>query len=832
MHESPQLTPASLAASKPKPIIGVCDAIIRWTLLSLTFLIPLFFLPWTTEVTEVNKQLLLFVGAIVAGLAWLGKMLAERRFEYRRSIVNVIVLLFLGVYAISTWLSESAYLSLIGDFGQEKAGLFTVLALAVIYFVAVNNVTTEAMLKKMTYALIFSGFVAALFGLLQGLGWYILPFEFARTQSFNTVGTAASLGLYLAFTITLAGGMLLSGHGQDGRATKKDVVMKVLVAATALLSLFIVAALDYWPITVSLLVSSALLIAYSFVHARSMKGLGGILLPIAALIVSLMLLFFRFPVKLGYPAEVMPSMRATANITMQTLRQDAFFGSGPGTFIYDYAAHHATDVNATAFWNVRFDRGSTRFFTLLATLGLLGTLSWLMVSLFLLCSAGKKLLKADEHTWHILIGMFSAWFLLVLSKFLYSSTLSLEFVFWVMMAMLVVVHKHDFYSVRFERSPRAAMVVSFVFILGVVFSLSGLFVEGQRYVAEIDYAQAIAADEAGDNPDRVVAKLTSAVSLNQKNDVYLRNLALALLSKADRLISDPLGFTQNEGESDDAFAARQRTEAENRLRTASQYTADAVTVAKQATDINPTNVANWSVLASVYRSLMGMTEGSDAWAIQSYEKAIEREPNNPALRTNLGDIYLAQVVTASKDLESKDETVKTAAQAKVDELLGKAVDTFNKAIELKSDYGAAHFSLSLALDRQGKLEEAITKMETVATLNPRDVGVGFQLALLYYRNDQKEDAIKLLESVVALSPNYSNAHWYLATMYDERGDIDKAIAEMEKVLELNADNQQVVDKLAELRLKKSQPPVAGQTGELPPPVTQPLENAGQPAVGQ
>ena len=123
-------------------------------------------------------------------------------------------------------------------------------------------------------------------------------------------------------------------------------------------------------------------------------------------------------------------------------------------------------------------------------------------------------------------------------------------------------------------------------------------------------------------------------------------------------------------------------------------------------------------------------------------------------------------------------------------------------------------------------------METVATLNPRDVGVGFQLALLYYRNDQKEDAIKLLESVVALSPNYSNAHWYLATMYDERGDIDKAIAEMEKVLELNADNQQVVDKLAELRLKKSQPPVAGQTGELPPPVTQPLENAGQPAVGQ
>ncbi len=818
-------------------VIRLCEQIIKWSLLVLTFLTPLFFLPWTTEVTELNKQMLLFVGAIVAGLAWLGKMLAERRFEYRRSITNVIILLFVLVYAISTWASDSTYLSLMGDYGQEQFGLLTILSFVVLYFVAVNNITTEVMLKKMMGTLVASGFIVALFGLLQGLGLHILPFQFTQTPSFNTVGTAASLGLFLAFIVTLSGGILLFGHGSEGKATKKEIAMKAFVAVTAVLALFIIATLDYWPITISLLIASAILIAYSFIHAKSMKGLGGILLPIAAIIIMLMLLFFRFPMALGYPAEVMPSTKASGDIATQILREHAFLGSGPGTYIYDYARHHSAEVNQTAFWNIRFDRASSNFLTHIATIGLLGTLSWLLVSLFVLVSAGKKLLRSDERTWHILIGMFSAWFLLVFSKFVYSSTFTLEFLFWIMMALLVVVHKHDFYSVRFERSPRAAMVVSFVFIIGVVFSLSGLFVQGQRYAGEIAYAQAIQADRADADVDQIIVKLNSAVNLNQQNDVYLRNLALVLLAKADRLITEPLGLTQEEDESDEDFQSRQRVEAESRLRTASALTAEAVNVAKRATEINPVNVANWSVLASVYENLIGVTDGAEDWALQSYEKAVEREPNNPSPHTKIGDIYMIQANNAAQGLQTEDEAVREDAQAQVDELLGKAVDSFNKAIELKPDYGPAHFSLSMALDRQGKLEEAIQKMETVIQLNPKDVGVGFQLAMLYYRNDQKEAAIQLLESVVRLSPNYSNARWYLAAMYDEAGNKEAAIEQLEKVLELSPDQELVVRKLEELRGGGETPP-EGETPplpegeELPPPIEGGVIDEGQPAVGQ
>jgi tetratricopeptide (TPR) repeat protein len=690
--------------------------------------------------------------------------------------------------------------------------------------------------------MVLSGFLAGLYGLLQGLGMHILPFDFTKTASFNTIGTAASLGIYMAFIVALVSGALLYGHGQKKKeSTKLEVALKVFMVVTAVLGLFLVAVIDYWPVTVSLLVASSLVIAYAFLHAKSMCGLGGILLPLAALIVTLMLLFVRFPAALGYPAEVMPSAKASVDITMKTLSEHPFFGSGPGTFVFDYAKHRAPEVNETAFWNIRFDRASTSFLTMLATIGLFGALSWLMVPFVLLGSAMRKLLKSDERTWHILIGMFSSWFLLTLAKFLYSSTLSLEFMFWIMMAMLVVVHKHDFFSVRFERSPRAAMAISFLFILGLVFTLSGLFVEGQRYAAEVAYAKSIQADQVGQDADAVIDGLATANRLNPRNDVYVRNLALAVLVKAEQMLTEPMGLERREGESDEDFTVRQRAEASDRLQQASVLTATAVNTARSATDMNPANVANWSVLASVYKNLMGVTEGADEWARQTYDEAIEREPSNPVLRTEQGKIYVAQADAASAGLDTEDEAAKAEAQAKVDELLGKAATAFEKAIELKDDYAPAHYNLGLVLDRQGKLDEAIRKMEGVVTLNPRDVGVGFQLALLYFRNGQRDEAVALMASVVPLSPNFSNARWFLAAMYDERGEIDKAIAEMEKVMELNPNDQLVTQKLEELKTKKAGGPVESEEYEeeeddmeveLPEPVEESVEDASTPSVGE
>ncbi len=516
---------------------------------------------------------------------------------------------------------------------------------------------------------------------------------------------------------------------------------------------------------------------------------------------------------------------------MQALQERPLLGSGPGTFVVDYAKYRSADVNASQFWNIRFDRGSSHVLTSLASTGYLGTLTWVILVLYLLVISVRSLLRADEKTWHVMVGVFAAWFLLVMARVFYSSTMTLEVMFWMSMGLLVIVTHKEWHSVTFEHSPRAAMVLSFLFILSGVMALSGFFIQGQRHLSEVHYARAIANDRVQGDVDETLTSLGKASALNRNNSGIVRNAALAIVAKVNIMLNEPITIERNDGESDADYQKRQTEAGQALLRKAMLLTADAVNTAKLATEIDPANVANWTTLASVYQSLMGITEDADVWAVTTYEKAITLEPANPALRTELGKVYVWQADRQAGVAAAEGVTEEAAAEATAlkDDLLQKAVDVFTKATDLKRDYAPAYYHQGLAYERQGKTEEAISRLEAVATLSPQDVGVGFQLALLYFQNDQKDAAIALLESVIRLSPDYSNALWYLGAMYEDKGDIVKAIEMITKVKELNPDNELVAQKLSELAVKAVQPAAEGVDG-LPAPVEEVAGAQGEAVV--
>lgn len=803
---------------------NLCDLVIQWTAYVLAAAIPLFFLPWTVDTLEFNKQMLVVAAATIMGLAWVAKMYVERRVEYRSSILNVFVALYVLVYAASAWNSSSRYLSLVGDSGQEMAGLVTVLAFAVIYFTVTSNFREARELRSLLAASVVGGFVTAVYALLQGLGMHTLPFDFAQSSSFNTVGTASALGIYLSYIATLCGGLLLSHNGRKQGSNFGAVASDFLLWLTGVISLFLICVIAYWPVTVCLLAANTVLILFAFFHARSVRNVGGTLLPTIAIVVSLLTLVFKFPIALGYPAEVMPSVKASVDIASKTLRESPLFGSGPGTFVFDYAKHRAQEVNTSQFWNIRFDRGSSHFLTSLATTGLIGTLPWLLMSLVLLISSGLTLVRAKDDTWHIVVGVLAGWIALLVARFLYSSNMAIETAFWLSMAMLVVSHKHQFMAADFERSPRAAMSVSFLFILGIVVALAGLFVQGTRYAAEAAYARALKADTTQVSIDEVLSSLETAVQFNGQSDVYLRNLSAAYIAKANALLSEEIKVEDKKDETNEDHDKRLQVARKEQLDKVSKYTAAAVNSAKGATEIAPKNVANWANLASVYQGLMGISEGADEWAIKGFDSAAELEPANPTFSAEIAKVHLFRADLADQMLRSaKDDAAKADAKAKGEEALGKAIDAANKAIELKADYAPAHFTVAAAYARQGKVAEAISKMEAAARFNPQDIGVQFQLALLYYQAERKDDAMQLLQAIIAQQPNFSNARWYLGAMYEETGKLDEAIAQIEEVAKLNPDSDAVKRKQADLAAKKS-----GEPG-LPEPVDQSIEDQ-QPKV--
>ena len=149
-----------------------------------------------------------------------------------------------------------------------------------------------------------------------------------------------------------------------------------------------------------------------------------------------------------------------------------------------------------------------------------------------------------------------------------------------------------------------------------------------------------------------------------------------------------------------------------------------------------------------------------------------------------------------------------------------ALAQFEQAIALKEDYASAHYQMAIVYDRQGKLDEAISKMESVADYNPRDVGVVFQLGMLYMRRHGEQDltrAQRAFEYAVDLAPAYANARWFLASVYEQQGDFDRAIEQVQKVLELNPENIDVAARLVRLQ--------EGRTAKALP---QPVDEAKKP----
>lgn len=792
-----------LSAAEGRKLAGALEAVARWAVYLSVLLIPVFYVPGTLDALELPKQALLVVLTVVAVVAWLGKMLVSRKLELRRSPMHLLVAVYLALYAVSAWASQSRYASFVGDFGQQKAGLASLACFVLLYFVSVNVLKDSREVRKAAWFLLIGGLAVLVHGFMHVLGLRWLPGTGDRSAAFNLVGTTNSLGALAAALLAMAMGLFLMPDRD-----RWSLARKIALGVLGVLGAVYVATLAFWALWVMIIVASVALVAYGMVKTDKVTQVTMLSIPMAAVVIGVVFIFIRFPISLGQPAEVMPSLTASWNVAREALASNPLLGSGPGTFLYDYTKFRSKDLNLTDFWSVQFDRSSSRMLTLLATTGILGLAAFLAMVVFLGVRTALKLARGRED-WLLTLAVFAGWLALLVGKLFYSSNMTLEAAFWTMTSWLVVLEWKGWSEARFENSPRAALMLSFLFIVAVIFSVAGLYLQGQRYVAERHFSKGATRDlKAEEDVDKAMESLVRAGQLNPRNDLYFRTLAQAFALRANLEL-------QKTGNKPTEEQSRQIV----------LLAANAVNAGKRATELNPANVQNWAALAAMYRDLGPATPGAVEAAEAAYAKSIELDPNNPVYHTELGRILLAKAdAEAAKVSRDAKEEEKSRIQATVEDLLRQAREKFDKSIELKQDYAPAHYWVAVILERQGKTGEALAKLESVRNYNPNDLGVGFQLAILYYQNGDKDKAIAELERLVRLNAQYSNARWYLASMYEEKGRLDDAIAQIEEVKKANPGNADVEKRLEDLKVKKSGGGTAPEG--LPEPVEAPAE---QPA---
>ena len=146
-------------------------------------------------------------------------------------------------------------------------------------------------------------------------------------------------------------------------------------------------------------------------------------------------------------------------------------------------------------------------------------------------------------------------------------------------------------------------------------------------------------------------------------------------------------------------------------------------------------------------------QGMEAMKVQQYQAAVDAF-------TKASEIDPKQNAVWGQLAEAYSELAKTKSGAEQDAALGKSVEAFQKAIEIKPDDAAYHNNYALVLVRAKKVPEAVAELEKAAQLMPADAGkFYYNLGAVMMNTGQLDAAGEAFKKAIALSPNYAPAQF-------------------------------------------------------------------------
>src|SRR3989344_5687881 len=778
--------------------------IVRGLLLALTFLVPLFFLPFTApgDVLVFNKQVLIF-GLTLAGFAiWLTIVVRQGGLVLQRSGLEWGVLAVVAASLVSSIFSSQVFRSFLSG-----SGFLTVSSLAMFFFLALNFFEKKD-IGKIVNVFIASVSLAVFASLLNLFGLPIFKWiswisykDIIVSSQFNTVGSPVALGSLAVLALVLAISSYFKLGNSEGNTFKliSGLILALFLIVLNLWSLFVVLAIGMLGVILapslaqreqnqkiklktSQLVVPLVILVLSGVFALSSKyldfGLSGALL------------------KEKPAIEASLSQRGSLDIAIDSLKSKPVFGFGSGNYSLAYDQFKPEPINSTLFWNSHFGNSVSEFFNLATEGGVVAVAALTFLFFLILRSIWR-------HT-----GEMTSAFMAVLALFFFFPfSLPMFFGFWLLVSLMAVSVSagREELKVKMDDASFSSIFASLIFVLVLVLGLIGGYLLIQKYRGEVYFAQAARISGNGrEELNQMVSLVSKAVSADKNNTAYLNALANLLLRHVGLDINDKEGKPEE---------LKKRIE---------DNTKTVIQIANQITISQKNNSASWFNAGLIYENLMGFVGGADEAALTAYQEFLKRAPKDPSGFVRVGNIYLLradETGTALRNAKSKGQEIKNEEDIKaaITKDYKNAEDNFKKAIELKGDLATALYNLGTVYEREARLKEAVKQLELTRLLDQNNPGLAFELGLLYYRDNQKDKALVEMARAVNLFKDYSNARWYLALMLEEKGEIDLAIAQLQEILKLeaNKDNQVVLEKMAALGKGKREFPPGKITSKKP-----------------
>ena len=556
--------------------------ILRFIPLVLAFLVPLFFLPVTTDFFGFNKFYLVSFLASLSLIAWCIRSLTRGKLTFTSSpsLLPLIILILANIVS-SVWISQTKHVSL---FGQTT--LFT--SLTLIFITTTSSQKNRALVNSVIFGLISSAVILSLVTILHRFDLLskVISSDLLTNKSFNLTGSILS-----ALTFTLP----------------------VLIA------------------TIGYLIASKNRLAKSLLFASA----------IFMIVASLINLTLILPQN-GQRVLVTLPYRASWYIAVDTFKnwQTTLLGFGPETYFTTFTRLKPMYLNLdNTLWLYRFPESGSFFLTLITTTGLIGALS------FILSFIKPAIISIKHRSNHLDDPSFMFLSLALIStllSFLFIPvgvvTLVLGFVSLIALTVefkllglknvrdlnLSISAKSEPENIYHEISEDEKYSPSSFILPWILTLVSVLLIAIYWFYAIPAYRASVSAKQAEEmvNTNGVGAylKAVNSAQLDPFNKAFplslsrfYKTIAVSLLSKKDATEEDK--------------------------KNATDYMQRAIDSGRMAAKLDPLNVTSYENLFSIYQSFIGSANGAENFAIAHLNQAIILDPTNPGLRLQLGALF-------------------------------------------------------------------------------------------------------------------------------------------------------------------------------------------------
>ncbi len=254
----------------------ILNQIIIGLFLLLLFATPLILVPWTSELFELPKMLFVYFITLLIASGWLAYLPLTGTLPFRRTPLDIPIILFLAIQILSTILSIHPYTSVWGWYTRLNGGLASTIAYIVLYHAFVtfatnpldqeNSKTQEQQLEESTdqklksppdvlqlpnfsiskilTVSLLSGLLVSLYAIAEHFGIDAhLWVQDVRNRAFSTLGQPNWLAAYLAILLPLSYLPLLNYFRQlspDNIKKKNYLLIAVYCLLPAILFLALV----------------------------------------------------------------------------------------------------------------------------------------------------------------------------------------------------------------------------------------------------------------------------------------------------------------------------------------------------------------------------------------------------------------------------------------------------------------------------------------------------------------------------------------------------------------------------------------------------------------